>query len=466
MTIDTGYGSGTGPAPERRSAADRCGAHAIVIGAGVGGLATCAALADHFDRVTVIERDVLPFGAMLRPGTPQASQLHGLLTGGVVALGALFPGFGEQLAVAGMRPSNLMRDVRYELPGFDPFPRRDLGLRWHPVTRPLLDAELRRRIRQLPNVTVLQQCRALAITPNADGSAGGVRYEMHGATETLPADLIVDASGRGTLTEQFLWTTGHSQVETTTIGIDVSYATTSFAVPPGRRDWNAILTMPDPSAPDSRASYLFQVEADRWMVLIGERHAEKPVADEADFMARLGSLRTRSIYDAVKDARRLDPIHRFAFPESAWRHYDRLAGFPRGLLPLGDAFCRFNPIYGQGMTVAAQEACVLKGVLRDLARGSDPLAGLSSAYFAGATPFIGTAWQMSAVPDFACPQTRGERPADLDESLRFMAGLQRLAARDADVHRLVMQVHMLVKTGAALQDPDLVQRVRAEMAEA
>ncbi len=172
------------------------------------------------------------------------------------------------------------------------------------------------------------------------------------------------------------------------------------------------------------------------------------------------------MYDTLKDAKPVGKVHRFAFPESSWRHYERLAAFPRGLIPLGDAMCRFNPIHGQGMAVAIQEACVLRDLLERHAGGADPLGKLAPAYFAAIHPLLEGPWSTSAVPDFANPMTRGTPPQDLENSLRFEAGLLHLAARDAEVHELVLSVRYLIKPASVLHDPDLMRRVQMELADA
>jgi len=139
----------------------------------------------------------------------------------------------------------------------------------------------------------------------------------------------------------------------------------------------------------------------------------------------------------------------------------RLWCFPRGLIPLGDAICRFNPVWGQGMSVAAQEAVVLR---RLLGRGGDPLARLAPEFFAEAGELIETPWAQAAIPDFALPQTTGQRPPDLERRLKFGCAFSRLAAQDPEVHRLVVEVRHLLKPSSALRD--LVERVEALMAEA
>jgi 2-polyprenyl-6-methoxyphenol hydroxylase-like FAD-dependent oxidoreductase len=203
------------------------------------------------------------------------------------------------------------------------------------------------------------------------------------------------------------------------------------------------------------------LEGRRWIVTFAGRHGVRPPGDEAGLMAYAQELRTTTIYDAIKHAKRLGDIVRFGFPESVWRHYERLDGFPGGLLPLGDAVCRFNPIYGQGMSVAAQEAHALGQVLARRAGERDPLDGLAPAFFHEAAALIDTPWATSAIPDFFHPDTRGERPANLQQMLKIGAAMGRLAAQDPAVHRLVTEVQHLLKPRSVYQDPQLVQRVMA-----
>jgi 2-polyprenyl-6-methoxyphenol hydroxylase-like FAD-dependent oxidoreductase len=182
-------------------------------------------------------------------------------------------------------------------------------------------------------------------------------------------------------------------------------------------------------------------------------------------MTYVQQLRTPTIYNAIKPARRLGEIARFRFPASAYRHDERLETFPRGLLPLGDALCRFNPIYGQGMSVAAQEARALGQLLATRAAAREPLEGLAPAFFAAASVLIETPWAMAAIPDFVYPETRGERPADLEQRFKVGSALSKLAARDPAVHKLMAEVQHLLKPPSVYQDPELMQRVRTVLAE-
>jgi 2-polyprenyl-6-methoxyphenol hydroxylase-like FAD-dependent oxidoreductase len=440
------------------------GRNSVVIGAGMGGLAAAAVLADHFEHVTVVERDAISHEALPRPGTPQSYHPHGLLKGGLDALCTLFPGFELDLCQAGAVRVRLNLDGLEEIPGHEPhFPRRDFGWTGYGMSRPLIEFVTRRRLSQIDNVTLRDNCRAVEILAGDDGEVAAVRCQSaDGAIETIEADIVVDASARGALTLAFLKTTGRVQPEQTRVGIDMSYASTTFAVPQGHRDWKMILTFPDMPV-STGAGYVMPIEGERWMVIIGAWHETlRPLTGDA-FVELARGLRTSTVYDAIKDARRLDKIHRFSLPESCWQHYDRLKAFPGGLLPIGDAVCRFNPIYGQGMAVAVQEASVLRGLLLHREAGTDRLAGLGRAYLAAIQPLIAAAWSQSVVPDFAFPQTRGERPADLENSLRISRAMMRVAARDPHVHRTLIAVRHLVESPTALHEPTLARRIEAEM---
>jgi flavin-dependent dehydrogenase len=438
---------------------------AIVIGAGMSGLGAAAALADRFDRVIVLERDVLPNVASVRPGTPQSAHPHILLFGGLRALCEIFPGFDRDLANAGALPFG-NADMREEFPGFDPcFPQRDFGWTGFAMSRPLLEFVARRRTQQLSNVELRDQCRATQIIPADDGSVAGVKYQTGADAEmTLAADLVVDASARGTLALDFLKNTSQQQPEVTNIGIDISYATAIFEIPKGERDWQLAVTFPDPKS-GTRTGYINAIEGNRWMVLVSERHSDPPSPDMTHFLESVGSLRTSTIFDVIKDATPVGNVHRFAFPENSWRHYERLDDLPTGLLAIGDAICRLNPAYGQGMAVAAQEGKILRNLLREWGGvgKKSPLAGLGSAFMKAASPIIEGTWRQSAVPDFAHPLSRGERPADLQDSLRFGAALMRLAASDPDIHKLMVAVRHLIEPASALRQPEIVRRIEAEM---
>jgi 2-polyprenyl-6-methoxyphenol hydroxylase-like FAD-dependent oxidoreductase len=443
------------------------GKQAVVIGAGMGGLTAAGALAACFDHVIVLERDTLPSESMYRAGTPQARHVHGLLLSGQRALSELFPGFEQDLARAGAVSLRVGLDIRVERPGYDPFPQRDLGWLGYAASRPTIERAVRNRVESGANIKLCQRCRVQEILASPDGgTVTGVRYESgDGTSETITADLVVDASGRGVLTLDLLRSLGRPLPEETTIGIDLGYATCIFSIPDdASTDWKGIMTFGQ-APKNSRGGLMLPLEGNRWMVTIGGRRDDVPPGDEEGFLTYAKALRTPTIYNAISHAKRLDGVARYGFPESVRRHFERLDSFPRGLLPIGDVICRFNPVYGQGMSVAALEACLLKRLLEELGEDGDPLAELASTFFGEMQTLIETPWSV-AMLDFAFPETRGQRPADFETTLKFGIALTRLAAEDPAVHKLTLEVQHLLKPRSVYRDPDLLRRVFARMAEA
>jgi 2-polyprenyl-6-methoxyphenol hydroxylase-like FAD-dependent oxidoreductase len=442
--------------------AELIGRQAVVIGAGMGGLTAARAAADHFERVLVLERDALPADPLDRHGVPQGRHVHALLAGGQRALSELFPGFEDSLEGAGAVRLRVGLDIRVDRPGFDPFPQRDLGFDAFAMSRPLVELTVRRRVQETASIELRTGCQVQGLVPSPDGAAvTGVRYTSpSGTEETVAADLVIDASGRGTPTLDALAAMGRAAPAETTIGVDLGYASAVFAIPDDApKDWKGAFCLPG-AGRASRGSLMLPLEGHRWIATVGGRHGDQPPGDEAAFMEYAQALRTQTIYSAIKHAKRLGEIARFRFNESVLRHYQRLENFPRGVLPIGDAICRFNPIYGQGMSVAAQEAVALR---RLLARGVS-LAELARVYFADVARIVETPWAQAAVPDFVHPDTRGERPADFEQTLKFGMALGKLAASDPAIHRLTSEVQHLLKPRSVFQDPELVQRMMAIVA--
>src|SRR5712692_8578514 len=293
------------------------GKRAVIVGAGMGGLTAASALADHFESVLVLERDALPADAIDRHGVPQGKHVHALLAGGLRALGELFPGFESELARAGAVILRAGLDVRAERPGYDPFPQRDLGFDAFAMSRPLLEWLVRGRVRALPNVGLRPDCWVETLVARPDGAAvTAVRCRRGSATsEILDADLVVDASGRGSLTLDLLASIGQPRPEESTIGVDLRYATAVFSIPDdAQADWKGVFHFPHVPR-TSRGALLLPLEGRRWIVTLAGRHGEDPPGDTEEFMAFVRQLRTSTLFNALEHAKRLGEIGRFGFPE-------------------------------------------------------------------------------------------------------------------------------------------------------
>jgi hypothetical protein len=246
--------------------------------------------------------------------------------------------------------------------------------------------------------------------------------------------------------------------EVTEIGIDIAYSTAVFERPADAPStWKTVMTFP--AAPDSgRGALLAPIENNQWIVSVGGNHGDAPPGDMDGYLGFVKGLRTPTIYDAIKNAKRVGEIARFLLPCSRRRHFETVQRFPRGLLAIGDAICRFNPVFGQGMSVAAQEAVILHRLLLARTGDLDPLNKLADAFFVAIQEVLETPWGV-AMNDFVFPKTRGQRPADFEQRIQYGIALFRLAAEDASVHKLMIEVNHLLKPRSALREPKIAERV-------
>ncbi|MBV8458122.1 MAG: hypothetical protein JO122_16070 [Acetobacteraceae bacterium] len=442
---------------------DLLGKRAVVVGAGIGGLSMAGALAKYFEQVEIFERDRLTTSAASRSGTPQDRHLHGLLAGGLRALSEIFPGFEKDLAEAGAVSVRVAQDYQYERPDVGVLPRRDFGLSVLCASRPLMELVVRRRAEAIANVTLRPGCRVTEIVPaSADAGVHGIWFEAgQGLTETLEADLVVDASGRGALTLTLLDDLGWERPAVTEIGVDISYATAVVQIPANAvPDWSFLKTQADPPALALEA-FVAPVEGGRWIVTIGNRGATTRPRTWDSFLEASCSLITPTLYNVLCHAAPPDGIRHYGFPASSWKHFERLPRLPRGVLPVADALCRFNPIYGQGMSSAAKQAHLLQSMLRRAAAEPDPIAALQAGFMTEVASVLETPWSMASRADFAFPATRAERPRNFAEARQFEATLSRAAVADPVVHRAVTEVTHLLQPQSRLREPDILQRIEA-----
>jgi 2-polyprenyl-6-methoxyphenol hydroxylase-like FAD-dependent oxidoreductase len=361
----------------------------------------------------------------------------------------------------------MRRDMRFEAPGFGHLPQRDFGFDQFALSRPSLERVCRRRVEREPNIEFRPRMRVTELIASPDNhSVAGVRFEdTSGTPGSLAADLVVDASGRASPTLRFLEAIGSAKAPTIEIGIDQAYSTAIFEKPEDApTDWLFVLHVPTPPG-SSRLGIIAPMEGRRWSVSLCVNHGEASPGDIDGFMAFAKSFRMPTIYNAIRSAKRVGDIARFEMPSSVRRDFDKLDRFPRGLVALGDAVCRFPPTQGQGMSVAAQEACVLASLLESRRGAVDPLGGLAESFFAEIQPLLETPWAV-AMADLVYPQTRGERPPDFKKKLQYTRALMRLAAEDAETDRILSEVRALLRPWSALREPELASRVMSMMAPA
>jgi flavin-dependent dehydrogenase len=385
--------------------------HAIVIGAGIAGLLAARVLSDHFQRVTVIERDSLTDLPDARKGVPQGRHVHALLFRGQQILGQLFPGLVHHLIAQGAPAVRLGRDLRWF--HFGCWKKNFASdLTSLAISRPLLELEVRRHVMELPNVTFIDGTVVTRYVADWE-HARLTGVCMRGRNSDMPedavhADLVVDASGRGSQTPQRLSELGYVRPQEELIKADYVYASRVYERPARAPDWKHLYVIDRPPSP--RGGLVYSIEGNRWMVTLVGAHGDHPPADEAGFLEYARSLPVPDVHVAIANARPLGSIVAHAFPGSQRRYYERLSRFPIGLIVLGDALCSFNPVYGQGMAVSALEAKVLDDCLKELvARRTPNLDALTANFRLRVAGAISLPWQLAMGEDLRFPQTPGHR---------------------------------------------------------
>ena len=334
--------------------------------------------------------------------------------------------------------------------------RADCGLGGLVVSRPFLEGRVRDRVRALPRVEFLAQHDV--DEPVFDASrqrVTGVRVRdrVSGEPKTLSADLVVDVCGRGSHAPQWLSAWGFGEVPETSVRIDVGYATAVFERRPGELHGATGAIIAGTAPESTRYSAVFGVEGDRWIITLVGTLADYPPTELAAWREFARSLPTPETYDLVKDREPLGPILTYRFPANRQRHFERLAKFPDGFLVLGDAVCSFNPIYGQGMSVALSEADVLDDCL---SRGDDQLA---KRFFERLTPILASPWAIATGEDYRYPQVQGQRPPGFRLISRYMERAHRVAASDPVVLRRFFDVASLLAPPTAMMAPQIAWRV-------
>lgn len=431
-----------------KSAGTRPFGHAVVIGASMAGLTAARVLADRFERVTVVERDRTGAEASPRKGVPQGQHTHVLLEGGARVLARLFPGLFDELTQHGVPSFDSSRDVRWFHYGVWK-QRFDSGLVMRSASRPLLESCVHARVAARPEVRFVEGADAASLVPDAPGrGVGGVRI----GDETLAADLVVDASGRGSRTPQSLEALGYGRPEESRVEIRLGYASRLYRIPAqAQRDWRMLAVYAQ--APRStRYAVVFPLEGNRWIVTLAGCLADYPPGHEAGFLEFARGLDRPDVFEAIREAEPLSPIATFRYPAQQRRHYERMARFPEGLVVLGDALCSFNPLYGQGMSVAAMEADALGACLAE-ARG---LQDLPRRFFARASRILFNPWLLATGADFLYPTVDGKRPPGSDFLGWFNTRVLTRCGSDPDVARRFLDVMHLVRGPAALATPRLL----------
>jgi 2-polyprenyl-6-methoxyphenol hydroxylase-like FAD-dependent oxidoreductase len=432
------------------------GNHAVVLGGSMGGLLAARVLSDSYATVTVVDRDVLSGVTVPRRGVPHGPHAHGLLARGHQILEELFPGITDSLTSTGVPIGDLNGEIRWYVDGVRLAPE-DSDLICLSATRPVLENAVREGVAKIPNVHIIEQTDILGLVPSADRSRiAGVRVQhQDGPQEVLDADIVLDCTGRGSRTPAWLDGLGYQRAEEEKVKVGLAYCTRHYRLrtDPFRGDL-AINPIATPGHP--RGAFFSRISDDdpdhAELSLTGILGDHAPT-DPEGFEAFAKSLPVPEIWESIKDAEPLtDPV-RFSFPASTRRRYEKLTRFPRNLFLLGDSVCSFNPVYGQGMTMAALEAVTLREHLR---RGELPQP---QAYFKDIAAIIDSPWQVAAGGDLAFAGVEGKRTLRVRLENAYTARFLSAAASDGRLTTLFFRVAGFIEPPTAMVRPSTLVRV-------
>ncbi len=407
---------------------------AIVVGGSIGGLLAGLVLAETCDEVVLVERGELPDAPAPRAGVPQGMHAHGLLAGGLAALEQLLPGLCRELEQGGCPTGDNLRDVAWIFSG-----RRlavgESGVHGMTVARPVLEHAIRRRVTELPNLSIRTGTRVRGLLCEA-GRVVGTRVApaLGGVEEELAADLVVDASGRHSQLPEWLGALGFGSPRVEEVALETHYASRIYTRRPHHLNGGiAAIVVSDPGSP--RGGIALALDEQRWIVSQYAMGGERPPLDHSGFVGFARTLASSALAKILEDAEPLGETHTLRFPSSIRRHYEEMRNLPEGLLVCADALASFNPTFGQGITVAAKQALLL----RDLCTRTS-FAELGKVFARRSAPIVDVAWNASVGRTFLYPGVVGLPTLKMRIANAYLPRVVARAHEDADVATALLKV--------------------------
>jgi 2-polyprenyl-6-methoxyphenol hydroxylase-like FAD-dependent oxidoreductase len=376
--------------------------HAIVIGASIGGLCAARVLADSYDRVTVYERDDLPDGPANRAAVPQGRHVHLLMARGAQEFDAHFPGLLDDMVAAGVpilenRPDCIHFGAAGHVLGTHH--RLQDEFTAYVPSRPQLEWQIRRRVTAIDNVDIVH---AAVSEPSYDATRQRVTGVQLDSRETVDADLVVDATGRGTRLPVWLAQWGFDRPREDTVDVGIGYATHQLRIPDGLIAEKVIVAGASREQP--RGLGMLYYEDGTWgLTTFGVAKVEPP-RDFSGMCALADEILPAHVAAAIRQGEPIGDVAFHKYPTSRWRRYDKLDRFPAGILPFGDAVVSFNPTFGQGMTMTSLQAGHLRGAL------AAPRADLAREFNDATAKTTYPVWTMNAIGDLVLHRAAGPTP--------------------------------------------------------
>lgn len=426
---------------------------AVVIGASMAGLMAARALSNHFAKVVVLERDPLVDDVQPRKGVPQAHHAHVLLTSGLNAIEHYYPGIIAEMEQGGVDRVAWAEEMRWYQSGSWKT-RKPVGISFYPQARTRLEGRVRSWLCKRPGVEIRSGCSVQGLIYDSEHRAvNGVHITQDGQSSDLQADLVVDAAGRGSRILKWLEDLGYSAPPKEVMPIDLVYVSRVYRKTSAIRDWTGLACHPLPDVP--RGGILLPLDSEHWMLTLFGYLGEHPTTDSDGILRFVKALPIPDLYNALVDAEPASEPIKFEYPQQVRQRYDRVAHFPNSLLVVGDALCSFDPVFAQGMTIAAKEALALDHALTANADGE----ALRKAFFNACQQAIETPWLITKSEALRFKNMPGERSLFIRILQWYTGQVFALSAESTDAYRAFLDVMHLTHGPVAFFRPAVLGRV-------
>lgn len=388
---------------------------ALVIGAGIAGLITARMLSDYYEEVCIIERDEIPSEPLNRQGVPQSFHPHRVQPRGGLIMEHYFPGYNDELIALGAISSHEEKLVVTNRYGTLVNKEEASSFKIASCSRALLEWVLRKRLQAISHISFLTSTEVTGLMVSEDQRSitgiytKGRREEKR--EERLPADMVIDASGRTSKLIGWLDQIGLSVPDPEVLKVSLGYSTryyqTTSSIP---NEW--VITESDPEQ-GIRAGIFTRIENDiAGLILFNAGGDEYPSTQPEEFQEQIKHLlASDKIVELMDQLEPLQGPRGYRISESVRQHFELMEDWPSGLLVLGDAFCSFDPIHGQGITVAAIEAETLGSCLETQQIHPDPQ--FERKVLLRMQQAIEPAWWLSSVADLRWKGVEHSGPFEL-----------------------------------------------------
>lgn len=431
------------------------GKRAIVIGGSIAGKLSARVLSEFFEEVIVVEKDQKNDSIAIRKGVPQGSQGHVLLKGGEEIIEELFPGIIDEMVKEGSTVSDFAQDLLWFHHGYQKN-RFNSGMSIIQQSRPFLEWHIQKRMENFPNIDFRYGCKVTKLLLNAKKEISGLTVEkLDGKQMNLSGDLVVDASGAASFTPRWLEELGFNKPEKAEVKVDLFYASMIFGkLATGDSNWHSLLIYPKPPK-QSRGGTISPIEGGRHLVTLLGYGIEPLPSDHPSFLQYAKNLDQPDLYEAIKTAVPESGIQIYRFPAFRRYHYDKLNQFPAGLLVMGDSFCRIDPVFAQGMSIAAMEAEVLRKMLKTFKTKEK----LTKEFHRNISKIIDIPWLIALTEDFRFRHTSGKKPIGLSILQKYVKNVVLACSHNEKIYRQFMKVLHLKAHPVSLFKPAILYGV-------